>query len=325
MELISALAIGLLVFGCVIPVVLIGSFLAVRRVVHAYWRDRELEEDTIYCAHCRFDLRGAMAPRCSECGADIAEPDLLVRSSTPPFGKLFHVVTYVALGLAPSVLLLTLIGWLLPFNYHVVCTAELEISYQQSPGRIGSAWIQAESRDGLGRERDAQTVVISLEDHLQKQVQQHDSAAWTGNRSFDWRDEQAVTDVFDRMYGFLADDGNDAETRRVRSDFLMVCQAVGRNKRPGRLEATSIRLGRWDQIRRADPHPLFIVGFFVLSVNVLLVLIWLALRHARRTAEAYVASREQLISLFKSIVEANRANQLREGLSSGSSIDSDKK
>lgn len=311
MEWAGVLTAGLFFFGCVIPVVLIGSIFAVRRVLQALWHDRGLEEDAIYCAQCRFDLRGAMEPRCSECGAIIGELDLLVKRSYPPFGKLFHAATYLAVGFGPSVFVLIFIGWLLPFNYHVLRTVELEIYYQQSPGGIGSAWIQTASRDGFGRSSDAEAVVVSLEDHLLKQVQQHDSTAWPGNRSVDWRDEQAVSDVFDRMYGFLADDGNDAETRRVRGDFLMVCQAVGRNERPGHLQATSIRLARWDEDRRADPHPLFIVGFFILVVNILIVLTWLALRHARRAAEAYAASREQLANRFEAIVEENRANQLR--------------
>ena len=310
MDRMSAIIFGLLIFAWLIPLVWSGFVIALVLGFRFFWVDRGLEDEVIYCARCRFDQRGAMEAQCSECGAELDISGLRMRGVHKPIGKLSYCIYFIVIGTVPATIVLLLIGSALPFNYFSTRSWELDVRYPQSDGSVGAVWVGADDRDGFGRFGEAGEVQVTLDDPLLDQVHQHDPNFGAKVVLFDWRDEQAVGEVFDRFYAFLADDGNEEETLAVRSDFILVCQAVGRGERPdsyAEFTASSLRLGVWSEGRYLVPHPAFVAFFVLADLAAIFMLIWLAMRHADRAADTYAGSRVRCFEQFEATLAKNQA------------------
>lgn len=122
------------VFGCCgLPLLLILIIYSVLKGLRNQWRNRGIEPDGLYCAACRFDLRGGVSLTCPECGALLhrqamsASPvgSMLSTELSPPISRTDRILLYLLVGAAPIVLGLWIIGTMMPINYATVVDFQL--------------------------------------------------------------------------------------------------------------------------------------------------------------------------------------------------------
>ncbi|MEM9415279.1 MAG: hypothetical protein AAGA29_07375 [Planctomycetota bacterium] len=123
-ELFPGLLAGL--FLCwLLPLGALGGLILIGGVVRSAWRARGLEPGGLYCAGCRFDLRGCASWNCPECGAHLDDGRVLTAGNDPPMG-LFARMLLVSLAVAGPLVFAGVLGAVVwPGNYEVDRTLRL--------------------------------------------------------------------------------------------------------------------------------------------------------------------------------------------------------
>ncbi|MEM1354836.1 MAG: hypothetical protein AAGC44_11560 [Planctomycetota bacterium] len=104
--------------GCwLLPVALIVAVGAMVEALTTRWQNRGLERGRLYCAACRFDLRGASSLTCPECGASLDSKGIVVGHHRPPPGLGFKLLLTMAITTTPIIVAVLVMLALLPFNY----------------------------------------------------------------------------------------------------------------------------------------------------------------------------------------------------------------
>lgn len=299
---------SLLCCGCwALPLAVLGAYTVIRAGITSAWRKRGLEDGVVYCANCRFDLRGATSFQCSECGGTIYPSSLLMTALQPPAGLLTRAAFYLIAGFAPTVFALYLLGTALPFNYHDSREAEFAVAYtQDAHTQFGSLHFYADSSDGLFGVRESDRVRIDLSYELWQHAVEHAPAHPKHSYDVDWRDTQAVHDVWDRI-GIAADLPDETDPEELRDAFVRVARSVGRGVEPDLGQhSTAFRLERWDRYQYEEPHQGYILfGIFILVIG-MLGLIVLAARHQQRAEVEYTETVQAVYKKFETLVNDNR-------------------
>jgi hypothetical protein len=112
--------------GCwIVPLAGFGLLYGIGHSIgHALYA-RGIKQDGMYCAGCKFDVRGATGERCPECGAYLLEPasslaprgGIVVHGLNPPMSLGLRELIYLVAGFAPIVAGVVVLGLLLPINY----------------------------------------------------------------------------------------------------------------------------------------------------------------------------------------------------------------
>ena len=139
--------------GCwVIPLVVISVVYGAGQSLQNVWSMRGVERDGMYCASCRFDVRGATGENCPECGAYLLQGahyssprgGILVHGVDPPMGAGMRLLVYLVSGFAPLVGAVFIFGMLLPINYHQMTWVHLDLP--NSPNYYSSISLQVEAK-----------------------------------------------------------------------------------------------------------------------------------------------------------------------------------
>lgn len=104
--------------GCwILPLVVITAVGLVSQALSAGWKNRGLERGRLYCANCRFDLRGGSGLTCPECGNTLNASGITVGDDNPPPGAGYQILLVMALSTAPIIAAVIVVLSVLPFNY----------------------------------------------------------------------------------------------------------------------------------------------------------------------------------------------------------------
>ncbi|MEM6258708.1 MAG: hypothetical protein AAGI37_10395 [Planctomycetota bacterium] len=288
--------------GCwVVPLIIVAILYGLSSTVRYAWSSRGVEPDGMYCAKCRFDVRGATSESCPECGAYLLHrPDalsprggIMVKDVDPPMSLGMRMLVYLLAGFAPAVAAVVSFGMLLPINY--VHNTWIELTLPNHP----SLYIEIDLRFDAKR-------------------------SWTGNKRPDefscWQADAAIVDQFNNTdppdaviaqavwdsiwteQGFVL---TDADLAALRDEFAAVLLAANEfNEKKARKELKQFRMD-WHGYSEPSLHGLYIL-FGVFAVIAALIAIFF---RAQRDHEAIHAEFEQKVDRVQSRYRAMLAER----------------
>lgn len=271
--------------GCwVIPLVIVGIVYGLSQSVRYAWSSRGVEPDGMYCAQCRFDVRGATSEDCPECGAyllhapEFGSPcgGILVKDVDPPMGLAIRLLVYLLAGFAPAVAAVVFFGMLLPINY--LHNTWVELSVKNHPNLYTEINLSIDARRSwIGNKRL---------DELS--CWQADDAALDQFNTADPRDIAAAQAVWDSIWaeqGFVL---SEADQAALRDEFAAVLLAACEfDEKKARSELKQFQMD-WYSYSKSSFHGLYILfGFFAVIAALIVISIRAQRDHGAIHAEFY--------------------------------------
>lgn len=288
--------------GCwLLPLVALGIVYGVGQSILYAWSNRGIERGGMYCAQCRFDLRGATSEQCPECGASLLEParpglrcgGVRVHNVDPPMLLGWRLLSYLLGGFAPAVAVVLIAGALLPVNYTRSIWVELDapLLAQFNPVTftvdMKRTWLGSEVFDELycweaGYDR------VQPFNNATRPDSAHAEQVWQG------------------LVSQRGDTIPLAVGQAMRDEFVAVLLAACRADRAAaRAELNQFRMS-WGSETYLAYHPLYIILSLFLVGGAMAGLIWAAIRHNRADLKAHQESVERVLTRYRKRVEATR-------------------
>jgi hypothetical protein len=290
-----------------LPLALFGAAVTVASGVAQAWRTRGLEQGVIYCRRCRFDLRGAMNDRCSECGATLAGHNLLTPGMPPPANLFVRLALFLLAGAAPTVLGLVLLGSVLPFNYSEYRDMQLTATVFHD-----SQWLQADidlyaqSDVGFFGSSEADEIHVESSDTLRQLAIERYSSLYGQPVWVDWRDEDAVGKQWDRVVELAPAITGDADPDDVRDEFIELAQAFGEGDESVSQISGDYFFVTGNAYQTQETHPAYVLFSIVAFIAVMVGLIVLAVRNQAKADDEYQSRYEHVQRRFDRMVASSR-------------------
>lgn len=300
-----------LCFGCwLLPLTAIGiPYIIIRAVLNA-WQTRGIGTDAqgLYCAKCRFDLRGGTTMHCSECGSYLGHPPslehprgrILTPGSDPPMHPAMIQLFALAGGFAPVLLVLLLVGLLLPINCQTLSHIDLigpETKNTQplpSYAREVNFYLEADPSWGSPTSLEYFSSYNTKSDACEQVYQQRITPREGGELYW----EQLVTERPELLE--LTDPAG------VRAEFIDLFVAIAEiDEKSAKARANRFRV-EWDSYTDVNYHPFYIL-FVVMGC--IAGLVWLGVVANRANEKSQKAYRDRLALLqerYARVVESSR-------------------
>lgn len=298
--------ISLLCVGCwVVPFLAIGIPYAIWRSVRRSLQTHGVGEDGLYCANCRFDVRGGTTWVCPECGHQLRQwisPGLprggiIIKDLNPPISSGMAILFYVIAGFAPAVMAVLILGMLLPINY-----TRGEFVYLHLPPStqtMNLPWISVNltahaERSWTGSREFNELTCWELSSHVQQQFNLADPQD---------RDKAAL--VWDDLTKQYPEFQTEPEAVAVREEFVDLLLSIRAFDRPSAEKRASLFDIEWSSETYVDFHPVYnVLCVTAVFVVVVLLIVW-ALRDREKAVRQYHARVEQVMNRYAKVVEEN--------------------
>ncbi|MEO0477433.1 MAG: hypothetical protein AAF085_15930, partial [Planctomycetota bacterium] len=287
------------------PLIIVAILYGLTNSVRYAWSSRGVEPDGMYCAKCRFDVRGATSESCPECGAYLLHgPDqldprggILVKDLDPPMSQGMRMLVYLLTGFAPSVAAVVFFGMLLPFNYLHELRVELALPNQTYSYSEVDLWVESK-RSWIGAKQ--------FDDLYSWQA---DASAL---RQFNNANPRGLDDAKAFWDSIMAEQSFDLSTEEqsvLRDEFAAVLLAVCEfNESKARGELKQLQMD-WYGYSEPSFHGLYVLFCFV---AVIAALIAIGVR-ARQDHEAIHAEFSQKVERVQSRYRAMLADEHKPG------------
>lgn len=306
--------IGLLCLGCwALPLAVVGVPYAIARGVQTAWQMRGVGDDGLYCAKCKFDLRGGTDWACPECGArvdrrpsfELPRGGILIRGIDPPMTTAVHVMFYMLFGFVPAVCAVLILGVLLPINDQKEVSTNLLLSHPDIQGSVyaesGLMYFNATSERSWTGSARARSVSVWVQD---QHIVEHRLTPESMSRF-----KQQVWSVLESGNAeHIQSRGRDA----VREEFDEIIDALLALDRPaaeaGRAEFV---VQDWYGYSSSSFHPLYTLFAVLVVIAVLALFARRGVRDSQRNADEFNRKVRVLHDRYAALIEQNRERMNR--------------
>ena len=290
--------------GCwVIPLVVISIVYGFGQSLQNFFSTRGVERGGMYCAACRFDVRGATGENCPECGAYLLQAThrsaprggILVQGVDPPMGLGMRLLVYLVSGFAPLVGAVFIFGMLLPINYQHTTWVGLDLP--NNPGYYSSVRLQIEAkRSWISTKRFGS---LNCWDADYNTVQRFNAA--------DGRDPELAEAVWDSIISENPDLVPADQREALRDEFVAVLLAAcefDEDKARGNLSQFVMDWGGY-----TDPtfHGLYILFGFVVVMAGLICLGYRVQRDHEASSRAFEEKVNSVQSRYRAMLAERHA------------------
>ncbi len=301
--------------GCwLIPLIVIAVCYGLLRSITHAWETRGIGTDGLYCAKCRFDVRGGTGWTCPECGSQLKrwvslnDPrgGIIVKGLKPPISQGMSILIYLTAGFVPAVVAVTILGLLLPINYRHSASVTLQFPAPASPPTSDYAthlnlYPRAE-RSWLGPSKlqhlDCWDVPADALNEINASERADEASA-----------EVVWEAVVSKYPGLAEDDKADA----TRDEFLELLPLVcAFDERGSQSRMNRFRVD-WYRNQHTDYHPLYILFGFAAVVTAMALLARKSVKDSTNQHDEYGQKVEQIMNRYALLIEQNieRVNQSR--------------
>lgn len=294
--------------GCwIIPLVALLTINSVVVGLVTAWQTRGIGNDGLYCARCKFDVRGATNWQCSECGSELRRwfgpgsprGGIIIKGLNPPMSPATTILFYLIACFAPAVVFMSFVGMVLPINTRYSLDATLSIPASNwQPGifapEVSFYGIAEPGWLGPGR----------------LEMLRSNNLDWS-ELPLVYADGKLTRASAERVWAQVieAEPWLDASPNReaLREEFIDLLGAIARfDQADARARAKLFKL-RWHTETATDYHPayFFIAGTVVFGV--LLFAAYRAVRDAEWRQQNYYTRVKAVQERFAFIVEQNIA------------------
>lgn len=261
--------------GCwVLPLVALTVVSLISHGITAGWKNRGLEPGKLYCAGCRFDLRGASGLTCPECGSTLSNKGIMVGGDDPPAALGYQLLLVMALTTAPIIASVIVLLVALPMNYATVQSVLLRTVYPM-PSDDENISIRLRIERGAWTGRIDEMSVRVYDDSFQ-------SVGWKIDPDASAEQAYAEPEFVQRLQT-LASETDDPRTQQALLDQLhAVHRALQENQGNQVMYLPGPMLVSYESNQDFSPNPLIVL---VLAGLGLWLWCYLLVRTARTSAE----------------------------------------
>lgn len=300
--------------GCwVVPLIAFAFFYSIINAIVVSYQQRGVGKRGVYCASCRFDLRGNTEPRCPECGLDLYQPPrrglpfggVLVDGLERPMPLLMRVLVFLLVGFGPTVAAFAVLGLMLPINYQTTVQGSLgSLATDRGATRSWSIETQLVYFQGT-RERswlgDAGFMRVT-----------YGPVYGSGYQLYPRSDAQSPRAMADAMWQDAVRQGrirsDAAQDQDARYDEFVEVFLLVATDQIGEAQVRSERyFVEWQERTRAAFHPAYVLFYVVAVVAAMVLLVMWARRDGLGAQQTFERRLADVRTRFDRVLETNRS------------------
>lgn len=299
-----------LCLGCwMLPLLIIGVIYAIVRASVNAAQTRGIDSDGIYCAKCRFDLRGNAGFACPECGDDVNRPvgpgyprgGIIVKGLHPPMSRAMAAVLFVIGGFAPAVIAVIVVGMMLPINYETHVSVDVSMNRpgtHQVPQQLDVRFSGVQERSWTG-EGD----LLSLDLYTYNPYEYVRLVPLSKDESA----KQVAADCWARWSDDPAWSIPPEHKEALGKEFVLLCQRFAQGDFESAGAKTPSFIVEYDEYKYSAFHPIYTLFCFLCVIAAIGLLIWLAVREVSKLEKQFAEKVSGLSERFKALVQSNQA------------------
>lgn len=293
--------------GCwLLPLLALGLTYGLFSVIRRGINHRGVGSDGIYCAKCKFDVRGGVHWDCPECGNQLrqhASPrfpcgGIVSSGIDPPTPHLIRILFYLFVCGFPIAAGLMILGMLLPINYRPSAEISLYLPDPTDPAVAYEDYVPFEAtaeRSWTGSGRLASLESWLLEVRL-------DAEDYRGS---DLALKQVLALIWDELVATHAWLKEDAEYELIRAEFIAIFSVMGEmDEQAVQAQASRFKLD-WSSDSEADFHPLYTPLASLVWLALIVLVIRRALRDGQSAESLFYTEINAVQAKYAHLVEQN--------------------
>ncbi|MGB0766153.1 MAG: hypothetical protein ACPGYV_00425 [Phycisphaeraceae bacterium] len=302
---VSGIFAGLCICCWVVPLIALGLPYVVFQSIRYGVQTRGVQPDGMYCAGCRFDVRGATGERCPECGEDLLSPasprrprgGILIDGLDPPMSAGVRVVLYLLVGAAPMVFGALIVGLMLPINYDRTLSVSLAPKSNEAIAAFGSTQLD------FGIDAERSWLAPSEFDRLESW-----DVSWQTLDAFnkvDPPDQTAARQVWASVVEEWGIGDPSAVSSAVGDEYVAILLAAcSFDRDAAKAQAYHFRMD-WVVYSYPSYHPVYVVLAIAAVVGGLVLLVRWAMREAESNQRDFFAKVQRVNERYREMLSAN--------------------
>jgi len=291
---------GWMCFCWLVPLGMFGVMYGIVNGLSNTWRTRGLERHELYCAACRFNLRGNGSRQCPECGRYADAENILSKGYSPPMTSAARMLFVSMIFLGPVMILVMGAGRLFSFNFEV----SRHVTVFDQTGEKGRIELSRDGREGWPFDPEACTMQLfatGAEDVEPYVVTLRPARGVAPAERIDgvaWSQIERAMGIDNREDGELS--------RRRHVALVEVVSSMDRGVYASFPATLGFEVIGHGVSKRYSPHPVFVLIVVVLSAGVWISQLFVAAKFQRKVDKEDADKRNALIAQLDRWIERNR-------------------